>query len=654
MRSLVIFAFALAVSLAVMDEVSASPDVTSVTINPNAIDNQVDEQVSFQAECSICSEEGGLQYFYWNTSVNEATLKEGTSFAELNFDRSSTEFTKGEHQITLQVQDDNGQWSDKDDPDATTTLSVDGKDGGSGSITVNFQIDPPMVSLGQTAAFRACKDIQPDPLPCVDDPNAVLQFDWDIMLEGESVWTDLGNYQSFEEDDFVVGDHMVRLIITNEDGESSDGTDTLEFIVNPPIPIALIVNGPDFVLKAGQDLSIQGNCYDRFMVEDDNCGYFWELREADGNALVSEFATKEIKLTGLTQQTYALKLRTQDANATYSTWVQAMVVVGPSNVLPSAMITITPDPVGSLMASEYYKLMNVSFSSHTSSDSDGVIISYEWYISQEGAWILSSTEPVWTTTFNETGNKYIRLVVIDNDGASSLPNQVGIKIIQNNPPTIELDISPGFDSEGNAIYYLNSTVKDEEGTVVSFNWTANGELVSEKQNATWVPKSSGEYIIKLEVVDNGGAVNQSTETITVSVAESKNFMATFSSKDIEVGESVTIDFSGTNGSVNYYEIIVTDRNSVSDPVKYKTTENKFVVKFDEAGEYNMDVYVYWADGIPTNGDWYGPTIIVGGGAPENSGEAENVDDLSSDELPSISIVLALLVISLMASRRRQR
>ena len=65
MRSLVIFAFALAVSLAVMDEVSASPDVTSVTINPNAIDNQVDEQVSFQAECSICSEEGGLQYFYW-------------------------------------------------------------------------------------------------------------------------------------------------------------------------------------------------------------------------------------------------------------------------------------------------------------------------------------------------------------------------------------------------------------------------------------------------------------------------------------------------------------------------------------------------------------------------------------------------------------
>ena len=89
MRSLVIFAFALAVSLAVMDEVSASPDVTSVTINPNAIDNQVDEQVSFQAECSICSEEGGLQYFYWNTSVNEATLKEGTSFAELNFDRSS-------------------------------------------------------------------------------------------------------------------------------------------------------------------------------------------------------------------------------------------------------------------------------------------------------------------------------------------------------------------------------------------------------------------------------------------------------------------------------------------------------------------------------------------------------------------------------------
>ena len=65
MRSLVIFAFVLAVFLTVTDEVSAEPDVTSVVISPNAVDNQIDEDVSFQGDCSICQDDAELSYFYW-------------------------------------------------------------------------------------------------------------------------------------------------------------------------------------------------------------------------------------------------------------------------------------------------------------------------------------------------------------------------------------------------------------------------------------------------------------------------------------------------------------------------------------------------------------------------------------------------------------
>ena len=190
MRFHVIFAFAFAISLAFMVNASAEPDVTAVQVNPSQVDNQVDEQVDFQGDCSICQNDEDFSYFYWNSSI-DGILKEGISAGEIMFSKMSSEFTKGSHDITLQVKDNNGDWS-AIDSDSTTGLQVDGKDGSS-DIEVNFQIDPPLVNLGESAAFRACEEMLPEPLPCVDDLSVQLSFDWDIMVEGSDGWEDLGN-----------------------------------------------------------------------------------------------------------------------------------------------------------------------------------------------------------------------------------------------------------------------------------------------------------------------------------------------------------------------------------------------------------------------------------------------------------------------------
>ena len=651
MRFYVIFAFAFAVSLAVMANASAEPDVYMVQVDPSQVDNQVDEQVEFQGDCSICQGEEDLSYFYWNSSI-DGILKEGISAAEIMFTKMSSEFTKGSHDITLQVRDNSNDWSSIDS-EATTSLEVDGKDGSS-DIEVNYQIDPPLINLGESASFRACEEMLPDPLPCVDDLSVQLSFDWDIMLEGSDGWEDLGNEEAFTKSDFSIGNHTVRLVISTSDGDSSD-PETTQFTVNPPLPIAEISGGStDFVVKEGQPLSINGKCYDRFMTEMDDCTYAWELRKANGNELVSTFSTKSISLTDLLYevQSYRLTLRVTDSDDVGSNPVQAMIMVNPPNVVPNGVITITPDPVGSPMASEYYKGMNVSFDALSSTDSDGQIVSHEWFHMVGQDWISVSQDIVWTNSFDNFGFQYIRLIVTDDNGAQSTHTSVSIKIIENIPPTVALTIS----SE-DGTYSFTCNVSDD-GTIESFKWYVDDILISESQNTTWIPNASKDYVVKLVVMDNGGSATEVSEIITVSVNEPKNFVATFSSKEIEVGGSVVINFTETTGPVKFFRITVTDVNSPSDKVEYSTSDTIYSVKFTEAGTYTMDVEVEWADGIAQLGlaDWYGPTIKVGDGGSSNSPDTsgDNETTLTEDDLPSIKFVVVILVTSLVAIARRQR
>ena len=651
MRFHVIFAFAFAISLAFMANALAEPDVTAVQVSPSQVDNQVDEQVDFQGDCSICQNDEDFSYFYWNSSI-DGILKEGISAGEIMFSKMSSEFTKGSHDITLQVKDNNGDWS-AIDSDSTTGLQVDGKDGSS-DIEVNFQIDPPLVNLGESAAFRACEEMLPEPLPCVDDLNAQLSFDWDIMVEGSDGWEDLGNEEAFTKSDFSIGNHTVRLVITTSDGDSSD-PETAQFTVNPPLPIAQMSGGStDFVVKEGQSLSIGGKCFDRFMTEMSDCTYSWSLNEANGNKPVSTFNTKDIELTDLLYdvQSYRLTLRVADSNGTDSNPVQAMIMVNPPNVLPDGIIIVTPDPVGSPMASEYYKGMNVSFDASSSVDSDGQIVSYEWFHMVGQDWVPVSQESFWINSFDNLGFQYIRLIVTDDNGAQSVATSVSIKIIENAPPTVALILS----SE-NGTHYFKSNVSDD-GTIVSFAWSVNEILISESRNTTWIPNASGDYVVKLVVTDNGGDATAVSETITVLVNAPKNFVATFSSKEIEVGGSVVINFTETTGEVKFFRITVTDVNTPSDKVEYSTSDTTYSVKFSEAGTYTMDVEVIWADGIAQDdlADWYGPTIIVGDGGssttPDSSGNDETT--LTEDDLPSVPFIVALLVTSIVALARRQR
>ena len=73
----------------------------------------------------------------------------------------------------------------------------------------------------------------------------------------------------------------------------------------------------------------------------------------------------------------------------------------------------------------------------------------------------------------------------------------------------------------------------------------------------------------------------------------------------------------------------------------------------------MDVTVFWADGVAQDGlaDWYGPTVYVGQEdepVDDNTQPPEEVVEPDSSPLPSISVVVSLVTLSLLAVLRRQR
>ncbi|MCH2619049.1 MAG: PKD domain-containing protein [Candidatus Poseidoniia archaeon] len=649
MRYLLTFAFLLALSLSLNEDTSAEPEVFMVSVDPPNVDNQEEQTVSFEADCSICNEEE-LDHFYWRSSIDDV-IAEGSDFFDINFEMSSMDLSRGNHEITLQVRDTDGNMSEIND-NSTTSLGVtDGHGGGGGSIDVNFDVAPPTLHLGETARFAACTEMQPEPQPCVSDPDPDLSFDWTIQWEGEDEWSYLGDTEAFDYNDFEEGTHNVSLIITDNSNEEVSDPGYLEIMVLPPIPIAVIDAAEQITVKEGQTLEISSHCENN-NAEVIDCEHSWEIWEyKDGGDLQFRLTGKDIVLNNLTNEDpneYEIMLRTNDDLGTLSAWVNVIVTVNPPNEIPSAAITISPQSLGGLTP-EYYQYTDLTFSSSSSNDPDGEIVAYKWWFNND----LVSEDANWITSFNETAIYQIKLEVQDDDSVWSTKVSTNFKIVSNSPPSVDFIIS----SEGLSSTFT-STVSDVEGSVVAFEWFIDDDLISTEANTTWTTNQSGSYAVTLRVMDDGGLWSEVTKSFQVEILQQKNYVATFSSKNIDVGDSFTIDFTGTTGAVAYYEIIVNYPNGSKDTYVAHHTANGYVIDFNRAGTYALDITVFWADGVPQDGlaDWYGPTVYVG---PEDelvdtNTQPPEVVEPDSSPLPSISVVVSLVTLSLLAVLRRQR
>jgi PKD repeat protein len=490
--------------------------------------------------------------------------------------------------------------------------------------------------------------MQPEPQPCVGDINPDLSFNWEIQWEGETNWSYIGNQEAFDYVNFEEGNHIVRLNITdNSDG--SEASDTAEITILPPIPSVAISGPGEITIKEGEALDLTASCHDNNQ-EEIECTYDWEIWEnKDNGDLLFTYDTQDISLSDLTNEInkYDVMVRGADDTGTYSQWAHVFVTVNLPNEGPSAAITIHPDSLGGLTP-EYYQFAELTFSSANSNDPDGELVSFNWWFNNE----IVSNSANWISSFNDTGIYQVKLEVQDDNGVWSSKVSTNFKIIENTAPTVAFDWEQTENS-----FTFTSTSSDEEGSVVSFEWMIDDEVISNEENCTWTASVSGIYTVTFRAMDDGGLWSETSQTIESKVSEQKNFVAHFSSKTINPGDSFTMDFSNTTGTVDYFEIIVNNPNG-SKKI-YETTTVAYTLIFDKKGTYALDITVIWADGIPQGGlsDWYGPTIYVGVDDSEDNSDDDGAPKAPDEEdsgLPSLSMVVALIAISLVAINRRQR
>ena len=610
---------------------AAAPEATILQIDPQEVNRDSGTPINFDGQFSD-GDDDQLEFVYWNSSIDDV-IHSGSAFSDLSFQRQSGEFSQGNHTITLVVKA-GGEWS-ANGANATSWLNVTGPPPRNPDASVS--INPPTAHQGEEVSFVGSGTYY-------DPATSIVVYEW--YLDDEYY----GGEMTFSDSSISVGDHTMELIVEDNEGLRSEPAQE-PFQILPPIPLAHLDSIDPSPAKVGEVITFSGHCTGASGDVEECDEYRWDIRsDTDGSTLFSLYGAI-VTVDNLTEGDYEVWLRIIDGNGTVSSWVSDSLSVGPPNKTPVATITISPDPLpSSAFVPEYYQFVEITFSSGSSSDSDGNLVGWRWWF--DGA--LVSTSPDWVTTFDSLRDGTVKLQVMDDDGVWSGNNSRQFRIVANTAPTAAILLTPAMAVEIDALVTLNGSGTDAEGYIAGWEWSLDGVVFAITQNATVSSNITGAHAVMLTVTDDGGLQANASASFTVKeldIIAEKYFDVSVSPLNAAIGEDITIDLTGTTGPVEEFEINIDG--------DITTTQDRTVtISFDAKGTYNLDITVWWSDGtsFDQNRDFYTTTVTVtksGGGS--GGGDAGGDDDGSIDSgggLPGLGLLAALAGLGLAARRKR--
>ena len=609
---------------------AAAPEATILQIDPQEVNRDSGTPINFDGQFSD-GDDDQLEFVYWNSSIDDV-IHSGSEFSDLSFQRQSGEFSQGNHTITLVVKA-GGEWS-ANGANATSWLNVTGPPPRNPDASVS--INPPTAHQGEEVSFVGSGTYY-------DPATSIVVYEW--YLDDEYY----GGEMTFSDNGISVGDHTMELIVEDNEGLRSEPAQE-PFQILPPIPLAHLDSIDPSPAKVGEIITFSGHCTGASGDVEECDEYRWDIRsDTDGSTLFSLYGAI-VTVDNLTEGDYEVWLRIIDGNGTVSSWVSDSLSVGPLNKTPVATITISPDPLpSSAFVPEYYQFVEITFSSGSSSDSDGNLVGWRWWF--DGA--LVSTSPDWVTTFDSPRDGTVKLQVMDDDGVWSGNNSRQFRIIANTAPTATILLTPTMAVEIDALVTLNGSGTDAEGYIAGWEWSLDGVVFAITQNATVSSNITGAHAVMLTVTDDGGLQANASASFTVKeldIIAEKYFDVSVSPLNAAIGEDITIDLTGTTGPVEEFEINIDG--------DITTTQDRTVtISFDAKGTYNLDITVWWSDGtsFDQNRDFYTTTVTVTKSGGGSGGDAGSDDDGSIDSgggLPGPGLLAALAGLGLAARRKR--
>jgi PKD repeat protein len=366
--------------------------------------------------------------------------------------------SSGTHTIYFKVKDDDDEWSEEDALSLLINIPP----------VANFTYEPSTPTTQNIIYFNSTS---------YDPDGSIINWTWDFG-SGDFAYEEFVTYQ-YEED----GTYAVTVIVTDDNGAVNIFLDDVDvsnvppnanFTYSPPNPTTL-----DVIQFTDLSTDVDGTVV----------SWLWDF--GDGNTSTLQNPTHQYS----DDDTYNVKLNiTDDDGATDVS--EGYIYVGA--VPPNANFTYTPSVSTPLEIIQF---------TDTSIDLDGTIVSWYWEFGDGN----TSPEQNPSYSYSNWGMYTINLTVTDDD---DLTDKISRGVHVNGLPIASFYFDPTSPYVNEPISFSDQSI-DPYGPIIIWFWDFGDGNTSTQQNPTHQYVEDGVYLVTLNVTDEYGATNQTSQLITV-------------------------------------------------------------------------------------------------------------------------------------------
>jgi len=260
------------------------------------------------------------------------------------------------------------------------------------------------------------------------------------------------------------------------------------------------------------------------------------------------------------------------ADGTYTVTLTVTDNRGASDVTAQSVAVVNLPPTAGFTAS--CSSLTCQFTDG-SSDADGSVTAWSWTFG-DGETALERNP---THTYPATGTYTVALLVSDNAGATGTSSQTVAVAKANDPPAAAFAVS----CDGLTCQFTDGS-SDPDGTVVLWSWTFGDGAVGTGAAPSHSYAASGAYTVALAVTDDSGAVNSTSQIVTVVAPIS----LTASAGRVKGVHTIQLSWSGaTSASVDLFRntvrMTVPNTGTYTDSTGNKGGGQVYVYRVCEAG-----------------------------------------------------------------------
>ncbi len=377
-----------------------------------------------------------------------------------------------------------------------------------------------------------------------DDDGDIVSTDWDFNYDGtfnaDASGTTAGTSYG------TAGPRTVAMRVTDTD--AVDGTEDVDIatrvvsVTQNAAPTASLTVAPN-PARIGQTVNF--NAAGSGDSDGSIVNYEWDL---DGNGTY-ETDTDGIASASRSYTTAGartVRVRVTDDLGLTGTDTASLVINAP----PSASFSMAPNPaaIGE----------TVNFDASGSSDSDGMIVNYEWDLDGNGTYETDTdASPTTSQSYMSGGARTIRVRVTDNDGSTAVDTDT--LFVNNTSPSASFTMAPNPAQLGQTVNFNAGASNDPDGSIARYEWDLDGNGTYEtdggsSSTTTQAYATAGTRTIRLRVTDDDGTTATDADSLRINARPTPSF--TLAPNPAVIGETVAFDAGSSediDGSVAQYE-----------------------------------------------------------------------------------------------------